>query len=87
MFIDETAVNVLMTIFTLFFVVVGIAVLLFLAGPSDRKSVEYFAQVHKNNQDKIKRDETAAFLATLDMPVPYKSIRPKGEKDGEGEIA
>lgn len=82
----EIVVNIGMTIFTLFFVVAAVFVC-WLAYTHHEREVEYWSQVHKNNQDKIKRDETAAFLSTLDMPVPYKSTRSKGEKDGESKTA
>ena len=43
--------------------------------PTDRKNVEYWAQVHANNQEKLRRDQRDAFLARLEIPLQYRPKR------------
>lgn len=57
---------------------VAIVFILVIAWFEKKWSVEYWAQVHKNNQDKIKRDRLKEFESKFHVPVQYRSRREKG---------
>jgi hypothetical protein len=50
-------------------------VVIALIDPTERSDVEYWAQVHKNNQEKIARNQHDAFLEQIEVPAPTRSKR------------